>query len=91
MAELKFNQINLVVLGNPLQCTCQARPLNRWIRNQVSVPKEWENVKCFGPGYLEGKILHTLKESELVCPREFDLMNEDYEINPDVKFRQFEL
>lgn len=80
-----------MLLGNPLQCNCYTRPLKRWLRNQLVIPEDWREVKCFGPGYLEDQNLYNVSEIRLTCPKDYRVDGDQYDVTTDIKFRQFEV
>lgn len=81
----------LFLLGNPLLCNCLTRPLNRWLHAQLDIPEEWQNVRCYGPGYLEKELLYNLTEEVLSCPRLYPIHDDKYKISSDIEFREFEV
>lgn len=55
---------------NPVYCDCNARPLQRWLASKSqdnSLYSDLDMVKCSGPGYLAGRLIASLQETELTC------------------------
>uniref|UniRef100_A0A6I8PHH6 Chondroadherin-like protein n=1 Tax=Ornithorhynchus anatinus TaxID=9258 RepID=A0A6I8PHH6_ORNAN len=57
----RLRRLNLT--GNPLRCTCAARPLREWARRaRLRV-----DGTCAGPRRLRGEALHALRATDLRC------------------------
>ncbi|XP_023321247.1 chaoptin [Eurytemora carolleeae] len=70
--------------GNLLRCECSLRPLIQWIR-KGNRKTSWDDAICSSPAYLAGKPVSSIREEQLVCDNISEA--DDYEITPDVKFR----
>lgn len=79
---------------NPLHCDCFLRPLARHLHNQLLLPEHYKEVACATPPYLSNVTLLSLTEDRLNCPinvnttRIKDATTEDYDVLPDIRFRE---
>lgn len=82
-----FRFIKSVVLGNPILCNCNLRPLLRWLGSQLSVKNEWKNTTCIDYESSTNKTLLGMSEQEVYCDTISLSQNREFEVTPDVKFR----
>ncbi|XP_076240875.1 insulin like growth factor binding protein acid labile subunit convoluted [Calliopsis andreniformis] len=76
--------------GNPLHCDCYVRPLKRWLSTYTELPKEWSNVTCATPNFLENKPLSEVTEDLMGCGERDVKEYPEFDITPDVKYRTIE-
>lgn len=74
--------------GNPILCNCNLRPLQRWISSQLRVADEWKTFACIDFEESTNKIIYGLPEDQMPCDTSTSLHNNDFELTPDVKFRE---
>ncbi|XP_078034273.1 insulin like growth factor binding protein acid labile subunit convoluted [Augochlora pura] len=84
------NGTKLEYSGNPLQCDCYARPLKRWLNTHTEIPEEWTNVTCQSPNFLIGKTISEITEDLMGCGDGEVKEYPEYDITPDVKYRDIE-
>ncbi|CAL7941377.1 unnamed protein product [Xylocopa violacea] len=84
------NGTKVQLYGNPLHCDCYVRPLKRWLGTYTEVPKEWANVTCEGPHFLAHKRLTEVTEDLTGCGESEVNEYEEFDITPDVKYRNIE-
>lgn len=83
------------LLGNPLICDCFVRPLRRYFASRLTLQPFYTAITCAGPPYVSNMRLHELPENRLNCPinvnttRLMEGQSGDYDITPDLKFREF--
>ena len=80
-----------------MECTCSARPLQRWL---TSLPdrtdpdaegSEWKSVLCSEPSFLSGQPLVTVPEAKLTCTPQQIREEPEFDLTPDIKFRDLHL
>ncbi|XP_076653280.1 insulin like growth factor binding protein acid labile subunit convoluted [Halictus rubicundus] len=84
------NGTRLDYAGNPLHCDCYARPLKRWLNTHTEIPEEWRNVTCQSPNFLIGKPISDITEDLMGCGDREVKEYPEYDITPDVKYRDIE-
>lgn len=77
-----------LVTGNPILCNCNLRPLQRWISSQLRVNDEWKSLSCIDYENSSNKSIYGLPEEEMPCDTFTLDQNHDFQLTPDVKFRE---
>lgn len=75
------------ILGNPILCNCNLRPLLRWLGSQLNVSMEWKNTVCVDYESSANRTLFGMSEQEIRCDAISLSQNQEFEVTPDVKFR----
>jgi hypothetical protein len=89
--------VTLIFAGNPLNCDCFVRPLKRYLDGELFVGALYKSIKCAGPPYLSGQTLFELPDDRLNCPtnvntsRIMETQPGEYDITPDLRFRELSL
>lgn len=79
----------MFLLGNPLFCDCNIRPLNHFLKKYVNLPENLNGIKCANPNHLKNKPLFEVPDNYLNCiDYNKTLNNEEYDILPDLRFRE---
>lgn len=74
---------------NPFQCSCVSRPLRHWLGVQAATLPWWGAVRCAEPQFLAGQALVDVPEDRLTCdPADPASKDPDFDISPDLKFRE---
>lgn len=76
------------LIGNPLVCDCQLRPVSYWLASVGRVQgraEPWDQVVCAEPAGLENRPVGSLIEQQLICEDSRDAVK--FKISPDIKFR----
>ncbi|XP_073844733.1 insulin like growth factor binding protein acid labile subunit convoluted [Musca autumnalis] len=76
--------------GNPLHCTCAARPLKHYTLQLAKITEDLGNVTCATPSLNRNKYLSEVEDETLQCPEpdERELYNGlEYDKLSDVRFR----
>lgn len=76
--------------GNLLHCDCHVRPLKRWLATKTEIPEEWSNVSCESPHFLANKPLPGITEDLMGCGERDVREYPEFDITPDVKYRNIE-
>lgn len=83
--------------GNPLICDCFLRPLRRYFSEQLNLQLIYKTIRCASPPYLSNMTLYNLPDNRLNCPRNvnttkiIETQSGEYEVTPDLKFREVDL
>jgi Leucine-rich repeat (LRR) protein len=78
-------------IGNPLVCNCEIRSLKHYLLEQTNPQQQYADIVCSQPKNLEGLSLREVEDQQLTCTElersNVPEMNHDYEVLPDLRFR----
>lgn len=83
--------LKIVSTGNPLDCTCEIRPIKHFLQTLTEPPLEFANLECFTPVHISGQLLTQVPDDQLHCVTGVNAtgpVGEDYDILPDLRFRE---
>lgn len=77
--------------GNPLTCNCEIQPLKQILLGQEFPPIKYSHLTCSQPQQLSGMYLDDVEDRQLICNDEertnIQEFNHEYEVLPDIRFR----
>lgn len=77
--------------GNPLICNCEIQSLKHFLLGQDSPPEQYSQLVCNEPKPVSGLTLHEVEDRQLTCSdaekADIEEFNHEYEILPDIRFR----
>lgn len=80
-----------VFSGNAISCDCQLRPVRRWALSLSYTDPAWSQYHCEDPEEVDTMPLLQVPEELMICntSETTELLDKDeYQLTPDVKFRQ---
>ncbi|KAJ8895326.1 hypothetical protein PR048_000651 [Dryococelus australis] len=88
MMALLENGTDLLLAGNPLECSCAVRPLKQWLSSQTTPDDAYVDLTCSSPDFLSGRRLVDVTDERTTCPdRDAASSDPKLAVNPDIKFR----
>jgi Leucine-rich repeat (LRR) protein len=83
--------ISVKFAGNPLVCNCGLQSLKHFLLGQEFPPAQYSQLMCSEPKHVSGISLQDVEDRQLTCSEEekadIEEFNHDYEILPDIRFR----
>lgn len=77
--------------GNPLICNCEIQSLKHFLLGQESPPEQYSQLVCNEPKHVNGVTLQDVEDRQLTCSEleksDIQEFNHEYEILPDIRFR----
>lgn len=74
-----------------MNCDCTLRPVRRWALNSLEPNINWKGVLCQFPLRLQNKTVLSTPEKDLFCTELKETEDPEYDLTPDVKFRDMYL
>jgi hypothetical protein len=83
--------VSIKFSGNPLICNCGLRSLKHFLLAQEFPPTQYADLLCNEPRHVSGISLRDIEDRQLTCSEVeragIEVFNHDYEILPDIRFR----
>lgn len=83
--------VSIKFSGNPLICNCGLRSLKHFLLAKESPPAQYADLLCNEPRHVSGISLQDVEDKQLTCTdverADIEEFNHDYEILPDIRFR----
>lgn len=77
--------------GNPLTCNCEIRSLKHFLLEQPKPIEQYSNLVCKQPKHVEDITLGEIRDQQLTCSEleksNIEEINHDYEVLPDIRYR----
>lgn len=77
--------------GNPMNCNCEIQPLKQILLGQEFPPTKYSHLSCSQPHQLSGMLLGDVEDRQLICSDDertnIEEFNHEYEVLPDIRFR----
>lgn len=91
MIEAIKNGVSVMFHGNPLVCNCEIQSLKHFLLGQESQPEQYSKLVCNEPKHVSGVTLEDVEDRQLTCSdsekADIQEFNHEYEILPDIRFR----
>lgn len=83
--------VSVMFSGNPLVCNCEIQSLKHFLLAQESPPRQYSELRCNEPRHVSGVTLADAEDRQLTCSdaekSDIPKFNHEYEILPDIRFR----
>lgn len=83
--------LSVKFIGNPLVCNCEIRSLKHFLLEQTNPLQQYADIVCSQPRNLNNLKLRDVEDQQLTCTdlekANVPVMNHDYEVLPDLRFR----
>lgn len=83
--------VSVKFAGNPLVCNCGLQSLKHFLLGQEFPPALYSTLLCNEPRHLSGISLQDVEDRQLTCSEaekaDIEEFNHNYEILPDIRFR----
>jgi Leucine-rich repeat (LRR) protein len=83
--------LSVKFIGNPLVCNCEIRSLKHFLLEQTNPLQQYADIVCNQPKNLHNMKLRDIEDQQLTCTdlekSNVAVMNHDYEVLPDLRFR----